>query len=131
MKDTILFDLDGTLLDSLEDLADSTNYALLQHGLAPRRIEEIRQFVGNGVDQLIKRAVGGALKPELELKCLQTFKEYYKGHMYQKTRPYEGILEVIRMLWERKVKIAIVSNKFDSFTHITPFFWPICPQTIQ
>ena len=114
MIDTVIFDLDGTLLDTLEDLADSTNYALSCFDLPPRSIEEIRQFVGNGVDLLIKRAVDGALSADMEEKCLTTFKQYYSEHMYNKTKPYHGIMDVVRTLTERNYHIGIVSNKFDS-----------------
>ncbi len=112
--DTVIFDLDGTLLNTLEDLADSTNYALRAFGLKERRIEEVRQFVGNGVDVLIERAVGGALPKEKEKQCLEVFKKHYSKNMDNKTRPYDGILELIKELLQRGYHIAIVSNKFDS-----------------
>ena len=111
---TVIFDLDGTLLNTLEDLADSTNYALRAFGLKERRIEEVRQFVGNGVDVLIERAVGGALPKEKEKQCLEVFKKHYSKNMDNKTRPYDGILELIKELLQRGYHIAIVSNKFDS-----------------
>lgn len=114
MIDTIIFDLDGTLLNTLEDLADSTNYALAQFGLPRRTIEEIRYFVGNGVELLIKRAVAGALSEEEEQKCLEVFRKHYSENMNNKTRPYDGILTLIKKLLDSQYHIAIVSNKFDS-----------------
>ena len=114
MINTIIFDLDGTLLNTLEDLADSTNYALTESGLPVRTIEEIRHFVGNGVELLIKRAVEGKLEKKEEEKCLAVFKQHYKENMNNKTKPYDGILELIRALLIKEYRIAIVSNKFDS-----------------
>ena len=113
MIDTVIFDLDGTLLNTLEDLADSTNYALAEFGLPKRTIEEVRSFVGNGVDLLMKRAVGGTLTSEKEAECLALFKQHYSQNMNHKTKPYDGILELINILLSNNYHIAIVSNKFD------------------
>lgn len=112
MIDTVIFDLDGTLLDTLEDLADSVNYALAVVKLPKRTLEEIRTFVGNGVEILIKRAVNGALDEEEEKECLAIFKEHYRKNMNNKTKPYAGVLALIRCL-KKDYHIAIVSNKFD------------------
>lgn len=114
MIDTVIFDLDGTLLNTLEDLKDSTNYALEEYGLPTRTTEEIRKFVGNGVELLIHRAVDGRLTEQDEKACLDVFKKHYSANMQNKTRPYDGILQLVRKLLEQKYKIAIVSNKFDS-----------------
>lgn len=114
MIDTIIFDLDGTLLNTIEDLADSTNYALHAFGLPARSLDEVRRFVGNGVELLIRRAVDGALSAQQEASCLATFKKHYSGNMYNKTRPYDGIPELVRMLCGQAYHLAIVSNKFDS-----------------
>ena len=112
--DTVIFDLDGTLLNTLEDLADSTNYAMRAFGLKERSINEVRNFVGNGVDVLIERAVEGAISKEQELECLDVFKQHYSKNMDNKTKPYEGIMDVIKELLKRGYHIAIVSNKFDA-----------------
>ena len=112
--DTVIFDLDGTLLNTLEDLADSTNYAMRAFGLKERTIDEVRQFVGNGVDLLIERAVAGELPEEQEKECLETFKKHYSQNMNNKTRPYDGILDLVKELLRQEYHIAIVSNKFDS-----------------
>lgn len=112
--DTVIFDLDGTLLNTLEDLADSTNYAMRAFGLKERSINEVRNFVGNGVDVLIERAVEGAISKERELECLDVFKQHYSKNMDNKTKPYDGIMDVIKELLKRGYHIAIVSNKFDA-----------------
>lgn len=112
--DTVIFDLDGTLLNTLEDLADSTNYAMRAFGLKERSINEVRNFVGNGVDVLIERAVEGAISKEQELECLDVFKRHYSKNMDNKTKPYDGIMDVIKELLKREYHIAIVSNKFDA-----------------
>ena len=118
MKTGILWDLDGTLLDTLEDLMDGVNYALQQFGLPPRTYEEIRQFVGNGAANLISRAVEGRAD---EKAVLDTFKTYYNAHCQVKTRPYDGVLEALAQLGE-KYPMAIVSNKPDSAVK------PLCEQ---
>lgn len=110
---TIIFDLDGTLLDTLEDLADGVNYALAQYGYPVRTMEEVRRFVGNGVSNLIECSIqGGHDNPHFE-ECLQTFKDYYSIHMQVKTRPYVGVPELLDALRSTNIKTAIVSNKFD------------------
>lgn len=113
MKKAVIFDLDGTLLNTLDDLADSTNYALSKFGYPTRTIEEVRQFVGNGVAKLIERAIPeGKNNPNFE-KCLAIFKENYAQNMYNKTAPYNGIIEMLSNLKSKGIKIAVVSNKFD------------------
>lgn len=113
MKKAVIFDLDGTLLNTLDDLADSTNYALSRFGYPTRTIDEVRQFVGNGVAKLIERAIPeGKNNPNFE-KCLAIFKENYAQNMYNKTVPYNGIIEMLSNLKSKGIKIAVVSNKFD------------------
>lgn len=113
MIDTIIFDLDGTLLNTLEDLTDSVNHALMQFHCPSRTLEEVRGFVGNGVAKLMERAMpGGLTNPDYEA-AFDVFKEYYALHCKDKTRPYEGILEVLDALSEEGYQLAIVSNKFD------------------
>lgn len=113
MKKAVIFDLDGTLLNTLDDLADSTNYALSGFGYPTRTIDEVRQFVGNGVAKLIERAIPeGKNNPNFE-KCLAIFKENYAQNMYNKTAPYNGIIEMLSNLKSKGIKIAVVSNKFD------------------
>ncbi|MFR4018869.1 MAG: HAD hydrolase-like protein, partial [Clostridia bacterium] len=88
-----VFDLDGTILDTLEDLADSTNHALAVNGLPERSIDEVRRFVGNGIRNLIERAVPEGAGEELTDTVFSEFREYYGIHCFDKTRPYEGMLE--------------------------------------
>lgn len=112
--DTIIFDLDGTLLNTLDDLKDSLNVALISHGYEPRTLEEVRRFVGNGVGKLVQRALPvHSTKEEIE-QCLASFTEHYNKNMQNKTRPYNGIMELLLDLDRYNFRIAIVSNKFDS-----------------
>lgn len=111
--DTVIFDLDGTLLNTLEDLADSVNEALAEANMPQRSLEEIRTFVGNGVKMLVKRAVKDGTDVETYEKVLSSFREIYMRRSRNKTKPYDGIKELIDTLVERKIKIAIVSNKID------------------
>lgn len=113
MRKAIIFDMDGTLLNTLEDLYRSTNAALVQYGFPERTLEEVRQFVGNGARNLLKRAVpGGEDNPHLE-DCLLAFQKHYGQHMNDHTRPYEGIPELLKKLSEEGFPMAIVSNKPD------------------
>ncbi len=111
--EAVIFDLDGTLLDTLPDLADSTNRALAQFGLPKRSLGEIRRFVGNGVEMLIRRAVPSGTGEEAILACLNWFKEDYMEHMQDQTAPYPGILELLKRLRENGCQAVVVSNKFD------------------
>jgi len=114
MITTIIFDLDGTLLDTLEDLTDSVNYALEKYGFPERTIDEIRSFVGNGIANLIARVLPeGTENPQYD-EVLKTFREYYALHCKDKTRPYEGILQMLDMLRGQAYQMAVVSNKFDA-----------------
>ena len=113
MYKLIIFDLDGTILNTLEDLADSTNYALVMNGFSERTMEEVRTFVGNGIGKLIERAVPAGTDAEVVNKVLADFTEYYGKHCADKTRPYDGILELINILRERGYQTAVVSNKAD------------------
>lgn|SRR5574344_1625435 len=109
-----IFDLDGTLLYTLEDLKDSTNFALEKFGFEPRTLEEVRNFVGNGVRKLMERCVPQGLQNPSFEACLQCFKEHYKKHMYNKTKPFDGITEMLKNLKQNDIKCAVVSNKFDT-----------------
>ena len=112
MYKTIIFDLDGTLLDTLDDLTDSTNAVLDKFGLKRRTREEVRAFVGNGIAKLIERAVGqDGIKYHAE--AVAEFKRYYGEHCAEKTAPYPGILSLLHTLKEQGIKTAVVSNKAD------------------
>lgn len=113
MKTGILFDLDGTLLDTLEDLLDATNYALEVHGYPARTLPEMRRFVGNGaLNQMRLSLPENAPEGEAE-RLLATYKPYYTDHCQIKTRPYKGVLEALDVL-SRNYPVAIVSNKPDA-----------------
>ena len=113
MKTGLLFDLDGTLLDTLEDLLDATNYALGVHGFPPRTLPELRRFVGNGAYNQMRLSVPAGTASEKTLEVLDTYKPYYTDHCQIKTKPYEGIPEVLGKL-KKTYPIAIVSNKPDA-----------------
>jgi phosphoglycolate phosphatase len=110
---TVIFDLDGTLLDTLEDLADAVNYAMKTCGLPERTYDEVRSFVGNGIALLIQRSVPSGTSDEMTQKALAIFKEYYGAHCRVKTKAYDGVLEMLKCLKEQGIKTAIVSNKAD------------------
>lgn len=108
-----IFDLDGTILDTLEDLAGSVNAVLCCHNMPQRTMEEVRSFVGNGIGRLIERAVPQGTDKKLQNQVLEEFRRYYKEHCADKTRPYDGIELLIRQLRERGCQTAVVSNKAD------------------
>ena len=109
----VIFDLDGTILNTLEDLADATNYALGKHGCPLRTIEEVRRFVGNGIRKLIERAVPAGMTEQEIDGVHQTFSDYYQQHCADKTCPYEGILPLLQRLRAAGCLTAVVSNKAD------------------
>ena len=114
--ETIIFDLDGTLLDTLGDLAASVNYALQVHHMPTHSIDDVRRFVGNGVRLLMERAVpDGAANPQFE-ETFATFRQHYMEHSLDTTRPYDGILEILSALRHRGYRTAVVSNKFYAAT---------------
>lgn len=125
MYKTFIFDLDGTLLDTLQDLADSVNYALRQHGMPEHSIDDIRRFVGNGVRLLMERAVpDGAENPLFEV-TFATFRQHYMQHSLDTTRPYDGIPELIHELKARSCRMAVVSNKMMAATQeLVRHFFP-------
>ena len=113
---TAIFDLDGTLLDTLEDLYRAVNHALRDHGLPLRTRDEIRSFVGNGVELLVRRSLPVGYTEETAASVLSAFKTTYAAVCKDNTKPYEGILPLLSTLRERGIRIAVVSNKFDAAT---------------
>lgn len=117
-KNTIIWDLDGTLMDTIEDLKNAVNYALRSNGMNERTLDEVRQFVGNGVRRLMELAVpesleGGRLNPELFERVLAEFRSYYVEHCQDNTGLYEGIADALKQLKEKGIRMAVVSNKLQ------------------
>lgn len=108
-----VFDMDGTILDTLEDLKDSTNFALEKCGYPTRSYDEVRRFVGNGIRKLIERAVPEGLTTEQIDRVHEVFTEHYKVHCADKTKAYDGIKPLLEKLRASGVKTAVVSNKAD------------------
>ena len=108
-----IFDLDGTILNTIEDLADSLNYALTKNGYKERTVAETQSFVGNGLLMLVKRAIKPETSEEEAQKVLADLKAYYKIHCADKTKPYEGIPELLKDLKTADYLLAVVSNKAD------------------
>ena len=126
---TYIFDLDGTLLDTLTDLAASTNYALRTHGMPEHTIDEVRRFVGNGVRKLMERAVPDGADNPLFDEAFATFRQHYMEHSLDTTRPYEGVPEMLAALKAKGCHLAVVSNKMMAATQelCRHFF----PETIE
>lgn len=112
--DLAVFDMDGTILNTLEDLADSLNASLSHFSYPERTIEEVRQFVGNGIRLLIERGVPQGLSKEKIDQVHEYFMAYYKEHCADKTRPYDGVISLICQLRQAGCKTAVVSNKADT-----------------
>jgi phosphoglycolate phosphatase len=112
--DTVIFDLDGTLLDTLGDLTDSVNFALKSFDMPLKSEEQVKSYVGNGIRKLMIRAVYGGEDNPLFEEVFKTFKEHYNEHCNDKTKAYDGILELISRLKSKGYSLAIVSNKVDS-----------------
>lgn len=109
----LIFDLDGTLLDTLDDLADSVNVVLRMHGYPTKTREEVCSYVGNGIANLVERILPGGRADARYDRALADFKQYYGTHCEIKTAPYAGIAELLSQLQQAGVKMAIVSNKAD------------------
>ena len=125
MKHAVIFDLDGTLLNTLGDLRAATNHALEVRGLPPHSMEEIRQFIGNGIRLLICRAMPEGT-PEAEIDAaLDDFKAYYAAHIHDRTVPYDGIPQLLTALRKRGIQVAVLSNKIDSASQqLIDYFFP-------
>lgn len=120
----IIFDMDGTLLDSLTDLQNTLNYCFREEGFPERTYNEVRSFVGNGLRTLIERAVPQGTKKEKIDQILEVFKPHYMAHCMDFTAPYEGVVEMLACLKEAGYKMAIVSNKADeALKHLSEHFF--------
>ena len=125
MYKVYIFDLDGTLLDTLTDLAASTNYALREHGMPEHSVDEVRRFVGNGVRKLMERAVPDGADNPLFDEAFATFRQHYMEHALDTTRPYDGVPEMLATLKSRGCRIAVVSNKMMAATQeLCQHFFP-------
>lgn len=109
----VIFDMDGTILNTLEDLTNATNYSLRQFGMPERSLEEVRMFVGNGIRKLVERAVPAGTPKEKIDQILDVFLEYYEIHSADNTSPYPGILELVEKLKKSGIKTAVSTNKAD------------------
>lgn len=106
-----VFDLDGTLLNTLEDLADAVNYSLAQFGMPQRTIEEVRNYVGNGIRLLIERSVPNGTDLPVIDNVFECFKKYYQEHCNDNTKAYDGIIDMLKELKQSGIKLAVLSNK--------------------
>ena len=113
-----IFDMDGTILDTLEDLMNATNYALRLNGYPTHSLDDIRRFVGNGMWKLIERAVPSGTSKDIQIKVHDNFMAYYQEHCADNTKPYAGIPELIQKLRAAGCKTAVVSNKADEAVQI-------------
>ena len=117
MKKLVIFDLDGTLLNTIEDLGNAANYALSQNGYPTHSLASYPFFVGNGVRNLIRKALPDDMRTDSIIESLlKDFKEYYNEHNTDCTKPYDGIEELLRNLQDNGVKIAVASNRYQQAT---------------
>ncbi len=114
MYNTVIFDLDGTLLDTLTDLRNAVNFSLRKFGFPERTTDEIRSFIGNGVVKLMERSTPDGTDEKTQEESLAVFREYYLEHMSDNTAPYEGVSDILRKLRDKGIKTAVVSNKLHS-----------------
>ncbi|MBQ5883406.1 MAG: HAD family hydrolase [Clostridia bacterium] len=112
-KKCVIFDLDGTLLYTLEDLKNSVNFALTKNGFKERSIDEVRAFVGNGIENLMRKSVPDNITEEQFHNCFEDFKSHYKIHSEDNTVEYAGVTEVLKTLKQKNILLAVVSNKAD------------------
>jgi len=126
MKRLVIFDLDGTLIDTIGDLGTSTNYALAQLGYPTHPLEAYKMMVGNGISKLVERALPPqAQTPENVNRMLEVFVPYYNGHNAIYSKPYEGIEEVLRSLRRQGIVLAVASNKYHEATsYLIPHYFP-------
>lgn len=126
--EVVIFDLDGTILDTLPDLSTAVNYALSRRGLPPHSLEEYKMMVGEGIRNLCRLALDSEDEQVLN-ESLQDFKAYYVAHILEMTRPYEGMPELMAALGERGIAVAVVSNKFqEGARKLIRHFYPDIPE---
>ncbi len=121
---TVIFDLDGTLLNTLEDLAAAVNHSMKKHGYPLHTVDEVRSFIGNGIDILIRRSIPAECTNAQWLAARDTFKAYYTEHMTDHTIAYEGIIPLLKALKAKGIKAAVVTNKnHDMANEMIPQFF--------
>ncbi len=113
-----VFDLDGTLVDSLRDIADSTNFALKKNGFPQHDLHEYPDFICDGLPALIRQALGNNYSPEASLRLTADFTCYYNSHFDNHTRPYQGMTELLNNIRAHDIKLAVLSNKPDHFVKV-------------
>ena len=132
MYKAILFDLDGTLLNTLDDLTASVRWAMTDMGLEPRTRDDVRRFVGNGAMPLCRRCLGDGA-PEAQVRALcERFQSHYSQHLKDKTAPYPGVVDTLKALRARGVLIGVVSNKFSEASRrvVAEYFGPLVDVTV-
>lgn len=129
MKQLVIFDLDGTLLNTISDLGHAANYALEKAGLPTHPIEDYPRFVGNGVRKLMERVLAEDIRtPETVDRLLVDFKAYYNNHLHDYTTPYSGMSQLLAELAGRGIKLAVASNKYQAATEeLVGHFFPEIP----
>ncbi|MCL1851303.1 MAG: HAD hydrolase-like protein [Bacteroidetes bacterium] len=121
----IIFDLDGTLLNTLDDLADCTNYVLQQNRYPTHKIDAYKYFVGNGVEMLLRRALPKDITETAFAEILQQFMNYYEIHKADKTAPYEGIIETLEKLQQKEILLAVATNKpHELLPELMQYYFP-------
>jgi len=121
----IIFDLDGTLLNTIDDLADCTNYVLQNNGYPTHEIDAYKYFVGNGVEQLLRRALPKNITETVFFEVMNQFMHYYEVHKADKTAPYQGMVETLKHLQEKEIQLAIATNKpHELLPDLIQFYFP-------
>ena len=131
-KKLLIFDLDGTLINTVKDLNIAVNYSLNKFNYPLRTIENTTNDIGNGVAKLIERSIPGGLNNPDYPECLRIFKEYYKAHYFENSRPYPEVEKTLKILKEKGYRLAVVSNKFDEGAKkLVTFYLPNMFDVIQ
>lgn len=130
--EAIIFDLDGTLLNTIGDLADSVNEALRKFGFPALSEAEVQQRVGNGVKRLVAQSLPENLSEEMQEACFAAFSAAYEDRMMVRTRPYAGIVHLLHELQKRQVRVGVLSNKYDAAAKalVSHYFGDLCEATI-
>ena len=132
MFNAILFDLDGTLLNTLDDLTTAVGLAMADMGLAPRTRDDVRRFVGSGAEPLCRRCLGDGASDEQVRTLISRFQAHYKRHLHDKTAPYPGVVDMLKALRERHIATGVVSNKFSEASQqvVKDYFGPLIDVTV-